>query len=248
MGGINISLIMKKNNIINMSKGKMNNTIKFFSNFIKEFYNSNSNEMIEKLKNMLDIFKIICKSSDNNTFIPPTLINLGNLSSISFKMPKETEEINFIFKGDNDSSNRSISYKFFEKADDKFITSIFEDLFFHNFDKIEKKTNISLILQNKKVMQNKSQKEIFTKIYDNMKNILSKYYHENPEIDESHEEKIYFKFKKINKRKKGEKDDVEEEEEETDKKIFLLGQTIADKIIYEEKNKNKSKKKKNKHE
>ena len=249
MGAININLILRKLNIRYMSKNKMINTIKLFDSYLKKFYKTDNDgiAVLEKLQLLIDTFKIICNKSENNSLIPPTLINLGNINNISIQMPsKDTENIKFIFNGDNDTSERSVSYKFFERADDKLIYSVFEDIYFHNLDKIEKKESISITLLDKKVLQNKSQKEIFTKIIENMQKLLSKHYQKPDVENESNEEQVYFKFKRINKNKRKREVEKQEIEKEIDAGEYLnkMAKLEADQILEEKKIKNKSKKKK----
>ena len=262
LGGINLYNILKKNNIKNISKNKMSNTTKYFNKYLEDYYNNDDNDnYIKKLRDIIEIFKHINKPDNDNIISPPTSINLENLNSITIKMKDDSQEndsqdIHFIFKGDSDSSHRVISSKFFELADDIFIINIFDDLFFHNIDKIEKKEYLFIVLQNKKQLDNEYQKLIFTKIFDNIKNILVKFYEvKTPEIMKN-DDKICFKFnRKVNNNKRKINTEEEEEEEENKKvithnkhsddddddneTILKLGKTVAEEtLLLEKKNEN----------
>ena len=264
LGGINLYNILKKNDIKNLSKSKMNNTTKFFNKYLEDYYNDDDNDnndiYITKIRDIIEIFKHINKPDNDNIITPPTSINLENLNSITIKMKNDSQDIYFIFKGDSDSSQRVISSKFFEMADDIFIINILEDLFFHNIDKIEKKDHLYIILQNKKQLDNEYQKLVFTKIFDNIKSILVNFYEvKTPEIIKKDDDKIYFKFnRKVNITTNKRKINTEEEEEEEEEKviahhntnnkynddnddddnetIFKLGKTVAEETLLEKKN------------
>ena len=79
-----------------------------------------------------------------------------------------------------------------------------------------------------------------------MQKLLSKHYQKPDVENESNEEQVYFKFKRINKNKRKREVEKQEIEKEIDAGEYLnkMAKLEADQILEEKKIKNKSKKKK----
>lgn len=206
LGGLKISHILKKENI--SYNKNMKNTINFLKHKFKKLKDGDDNDInIEYFKDLLEIIKEFCIFDDNSAeFSPPPLVHLQKLENIYIQRPSDNHDtLILIFEGDNIVSKRSISLNFFENAHEDLIYVVFEDLFGNNI----KRNNLTFIILNKNDFKYK--RDIFKKIYNGVKTMLSKTHNIDNIRIETEKESICYKFytkinNKIVKRK------IEEEE------------------------------------
>ena len=146
-------------------------------------------------------------------FFPPRFVYLQKLEKISIE--KIDDKILLRFKGDSDISERDIPFIFFENADKNFVAAVFEDLFGNNIKKKRYIDNLTVMLSKKDF---KKDKEIIVKIYDCIKDMLSKSHNvDNVNVEDS-ADTVYYKFISKDDNTMKRKIEVEEEEEEKSKK------------------------------
>ena len=209
LGSTKVNHILKKENIYNISNYNMKNTTNFLKKNLKECY-SNNNKSIEYFKNLIQILKSLCDDTSLG-FFPPRFVYLQKLEKISIE--KIDDKILLRFKGDSDISERDIPFIFFENADKNFVAAVFEDLFGNNIKKKRYIDNLTVMLSKKDF---KKDKEIIVKIYDCIKDMLSKSHNvDNVNVEDS-ADTVYYKF--ISKDDNTMKRKIEEEEKEKSKK------------------------------
>ena len=240
LGGIKLNSILHNRNIKNVSKNKMRNTHKLLKSYLEKCYDSDIEDIdihMKNFNNVLDTFEYLCKVDNNDNddnsnkpLFPPMLVNLELLHTIFIKMPSQrnndddddgddnNNNINFVFNGsNNDSFTRKISYEFFENADIKLITSVFQDLFLHNTDKMN--NLIHLILHKSKIEKPSYDKNIFEKIYTSIENILSSNYNINNVSHKTNKHgDLQYKFNAIDKKRKTENEKRKTENEKISSK------------------------------
>ena len=245
-GGTKLNIILKRKNIKNISKSKMQNTHNFLKEYLDKCYvNDNySNDSDERspiceFNKILNILTMLCKTDKS----PPASIVLEKLDTIVIikKDNKQitngdgddddddnNENLNFLFSGGGDNSERQISKSFFKEASEELVKVVFHDLFLHNIDKI-KGEKINVIIHSVNVNSDVDHK-IIEKIFEALKKILLKSYNINNIKPKPHRNSMIYEFyslKKIGSKRK--LNDLEEEIE--------VGKKEAQKIMKEKKKK-----------